>query len=339
MTTPLRIGTLGTGSIVARALLGPASEVPEVTVAAVASRSPEKARSYADTHGIAKACRYDELIADPDIDIVYIALPNSMHAEWSIRALKAGKHVLCEKPMTSNLAQANEVAAAAGRSRGVYMEAFHFPYHPFAKRVRDILDTRAIGRILSADAQFQIPARAFTPTNIRFNFELAGGAMMDAGCYVVQALRSMLGESRQVLDAVATVDRADPRVDTGMRATVEFEGDRRATLCASFLAGEKAAVDITLRGESGQLTISSLYVPQWGGALRLELAGRTYSEAAEPTPSYVFQLRELVRCVRDGAPVLTSAANGAVNMSLIDAIYQKAGLPLRGDSDPGFSAS
>jgi predicted dehydrogenase len=332
MPNPLRIGTLGTAGIVARALLRPGKDVPEVAVVSVGSRTLEKAQAYASTHGIPKACLYEDVIADPEIDVVYIALPNSMHAEWSIRALRAGKHVLCEKPMTSNTAEALEVARVVAQGTGVYMEAFHFPFHPFAKRVRDILDTRAIGAILSADAQFQIPSRAFQPGNIRFNFALAGGAMMDAGCYIVQALRGILGESRQVMEAVATPDQADPRVDTGMRAIVEFAGGSRATLHASFLAAEKAAVDITLRGEAGELTISSLYVPQWGGSLRLEAGRRVYTESADPTPSYVYQLRELVRCVRDGAPVLTSAANGVANMKLIDAIYSKAGLPLRGQA-------
>lgn len=113
MAEPLRIGVLGTGNIVARALLGPAKDVPEVAVAAVGSRSLDKAQAFANTHGLAKAHRYEDLIADPDVDIVYVALPNSLHAEWSIRALRTGKHVLCEKPMTSNFAEATRSPRSA----------------------------------------------------------------------------------------------------------------------------------------------------------------------------------------------------------------------------------
>jgi predicted dehydrogenase len=141
-----------------------------------------------------------------------------MHAEWSIRALEAGKHVLCEKPMTANEAEARALARAVHRSDRVWMEAFHYPYHPFAKRVRDLLDTRAIGDVQSVDAAFQIPGKFISPDNIRRKFSLGGGALMDLGCYALRALRDILGEPEEVREARAEVDPSEPQVDVRMRA-------------------------------------------------------------------------------------------------------------------------
>jgi predicted dehydrogenase len=332
VTTPLRIGILGSGKIAERALLVPAKEVPEVRIEAVGSRTADRARAYATQHGIATGQSYEELLANPAIDIVYITLPPSLHAMWSIRALEAGKHVLCEKPMTANEAEARQVAQAVHRSDRVYMEAFHFPYHPFARRVRDLLDTGALGDIREAEATFQIPGQFITPGNIRLDYRLGGGALMDAGCYPLRALRGFLGEVVEVREAQAETSPADRQVDMAMRATLGFANGQVGRLHASFLAKDKPDVRVSIRGARGALDITSLYVPQWGGALRLEWGKRVYTEQADPTPSYFFQLKELVRCIRDGAPVLTSVDDGVRNMAAIDAIYRKAGLPPRGSA-------
>jgi predicted dehydrogenase len=326
-----RVGVLGTGSVARQAMLEPAAAVPELRIDAVSSRDAKRGRAYADAHHIPRSMDYEELIQDPGIDIVYITLPPSLHAEWSIRALQAGKHVLCEKPMSSNAREAAEVAAAARRSGRVFMEAFHFPYHPFSKRVRDMLDTNAIGRLQSVDVVFEIPQRVVASTqNIRRQFALGGGVLMDAGCYGVLALRNLLGGFERVVQAHADTDPHDPQVDMAMQATLEFGGGRRGHLHASFLAHDKAAMSVTAHGETGTLAIQSPFVPQWGAALLMQWPQHTYSEAADRTPDYIFQLRELVRSIHDGAPVLTSADNGIANMSAIDAIYTKAGLKPRG---------
>ena len=238
--------------------------------------------------------------------------------------------MLCEKPLTSNEREAREVAAAVRRSGRVYMEAFHYPYHPFTKRVRDLLDTQVLGGIVGAEARFQIPGKYIAAGNIRRQYALGGGALMDAGCYALYALRTLLGEPAHVLEARAQLQAGDPRVDVDMRATLVFPGGRTGRLHASFLAQDVPDVDVVVEGERGRLVLKSLYVPQWGGALRLTWDDHAYEETADPTPSYVFQLRELVRCIRHGAPVLTSVDNGSLNMRAIDAIYTAAGLPLRG---------
>ena len=136
----LRVGTLGAARITPAALIKPARLMPEVTVTAVAARDPERARRFAAQHGIATVHgSYEELLADPDVDAVYNPLPNSLHAPWTLRAIAAGKHVLCEKPLAANEAEAAEVAAAARSSGLVVMEAFHYRHHPLARRMREIV--------------------------------------------------------------------------------------------------------------------------------------------------------------------------------------------------------
>jgi predicted dehydrogenase len=331
MNTPLRIGILGTGYITSGAMIEPAKEVRDAIVAAVGSRSRERARSFAAVHGIPRALSYEQVISDPDIDVVYIALPPSMHAEWTILALQAGKHVLCEKPMSANAAEAQQVAEVVKRGKPVYMEAFHYLYHSFARRVRDILDAHVIGNILGVDAHLVVPNKYITADNIRRKYELGGGAMLDAGCYPLHVLRDWLGEPKQVLSAQAEVDQFDDQADVSMRAELEFADGRRGTLLGGFSDSETPDTEIVITGETGSLEITQMYVPQWGGQLRLTWQGRTYTEQAEPTASYLFQLREFVRCVRDGAPVLSSADEGVKIARNVDAIYEKAGLRLRGN--------
>ncbi len=224
MSTPIRIGILGTGNIAARALLAPVRDVPEVSVTAVASRELARAQAYAAAQGLGQSTTYAGLLEDPEVDVVYVTLPPSMHAEWSIRALEAGKHVLCEKPLAANEAEAQQVATVVQRSGRVYMEAFHYPYHPFARRVRELIDTRSIGPIVAAEARFQIPGKFIAAGNIRRQYALGGGALMDAGCYAMNALRTLLGEPGRVVEAAAQVEPGDPRVDAGMRATLDFAG-------------------------------------------------------------------------------------------------------------------
>lgn len=328
--TPVRIGILGTGTIALRALIDPARSVPEVAVTAVASRDPLRANDFAASHGIGRATDYDGLLADPEVDVVYVTLPNSLHAQWSIRALEAGKHVLCEKPMSANAAEAEQVAAAVDRSGRLYLEAYHQEHHPFHARVLDLVASGAVGDVQHVDVTFQIPGKYIAPTNIRRDYDLGGGALMDAGCYCVHLLRRLLGEPERVVEARADLSDADPRVDLGMTASLAFPGGTTASLRASFLAEDTADVVTTIRGTAGELQVTSIFVPQWGGRLRLTTGDGTVEEDADPTPSYVFQLRHLVRCLREGAPVVTSADDGVRTMRTLDLVYQAAGLPLRG---------
>jgi D-xylose 1-dehydrogenase (NADP+, D-xylono-1,5-lactone-forming) len=186
----LRIGLLSTAKINGSLLGGAraAADVAEVT--AVASRDPGRARDYAAEQGIARAHgSYEELLADPEVDAVYVSLPNSLHVEWSIRALQAGKHVLCEKPLSrhpEDVERAFDAAEDAGR---VLMEAFMWRHTPQADKLLELLPR--VGTLRLVRAAFSFPERQ--PGDVRLNRDLEGGALMDVGCYCVSAARLIAG--------------------------------------------------------------------------------------------------------------------------------------------------
>ncbi len=299
-----------------------------MAVTAVASRTAERAEAFTMEHGIGRATTYEDLLHDPEVDVVYITLPPSLHAEWSIRAMEAGKDVLCEKPLAANAGEAEAIDAAAQRTGRVFVEAYHYHHHPLARRVRDLVGAGAIGAVEHVEARFSIPGRFIRPGNIRLDGALGGGALMDAGCYNVHAVRHLLGEP-EVVAARATVSDDDPTVDLALSADLRFPGGATGTVEADFLGEEGEDVELVLEGTRGRLVVTSLYVPQWGGRLRGEWDGHPFEEPVDPTTSFVFQLRELVRSVRDGSPVLTPAADGAATMRVIDACYRAAGLAPR----------
>ena len=209
-SSPVRIGVLGAAAIVPQALTNPARSVPEASVVAIAARDPKRAEKFALKHHIPRVHQtYDDLLHDPDIDAIYNPLPNSLHAEWTIRALQARKHVLCEKPFASNAREAEEMAKVAGETGLVLSEAFAYRYHPLTARIKEIIANGELGKVRHIDAQFcfLLPA----PNNIRFNYELAGGALMDCGCYPVSLIRYLAESESRVERAEARLYRATSR--------------------------------------------------------------------------------------------------------------------------------
>src|SRR5215475_3015053 len=162
------MGVLGAARIAPNALLKPARAVPEVQVRAIAARDPVRAAAFSGKWGIPVIhSGYSELIADPELDAVYVPLPNGLHAQWTLAALAAGKHVLCEKPFTSNADEARRVAAAAAGTDLVVMEAFHYRYHPLMIRAVDLVGSGAIGEVRHVETKFCFPLPRFS--DIRYN--------------------------------------------------------------------------------------------------------------------------------------------------------------------------
>ena len=324
---PLRIGVLGAAAIVPMALTNPARSVSEVQIIAIAARDPQRAQRFANKHKIPRVHRtYDTLLSDPDIDAVYNPLPNSLHAEWTIRALQAGKHVLCEKPFASNAGEAEEMAKAANETGLVLSEAFAYRYHPLTARVKEVISSGELGKIRHIEAQFcfLLPS----PGNIRFNYALAGGALMDCGCYPVSLIR-YLAEAKPI------VERAEARlcasqVDHKMTADLTFADGSTAHLVCDLLSPRLFRSFLKVEGEAGRLHVFSPFQPHWFHWLRVQGVKGTYSGQVRGKNSYGLQLRAFARAIREGMKLNTDPIDGIGNMRLIDAIYEKANLKLRG---------
>lgn len=238
----LRVGLLGASNIAPMALILPSRSHPEVIVAAVAARDQKKAETYAKKHSIPIVhATYQELLDDPSIDCVYIALPNSLHYEWALRSLQAGKHILLEKPSCSNAEEARMLfnhPLATGPNSPVLLEAFHYRFHPAWQKFLSLIhDDPLSSPIQHAYSQQYLVKGAFPKDDIRFNYSLSGGALMDFGTYNVSCLRQILRSEMEVVDASyrgRTVEReGDEQIDQAIRAnyktasgsTAEFVAD------------------------------------------------------------------------------------------------------------------
>ncbi|WP_433065369.1 Gfo/Idh/MocA family protein [Dactylosporangium sp. CS-033363] len=326
MTEPLRIGILGAARIAPTALIGPARSVPAVTVAAVAARDRARASAFAGKHGIGVVHGgYAELIADPSIDAVYNPLPNGLHHEWTLAALNAGKHVLCEKPLTANAAEAREVSECARRTGLVVMEAFHYRYHPLIEHVRSLIPT--LGEPRHIETSMCIPLPKFG--DIRYDFALAGGAMMDTGCYAVHALRTLAGAEPEVTSARAKLQK--PSIDRAMVAEYRFPGGATGRTAASLWGWPALKLSARYVGTDGSLKIFNYLMPNVYHRLSVTRAGRTTHERVAGERTYVHQLRAFAAAVLEGGPNLTPPEDSVRTMSVIDAVYRAAGLPVRGD--------
>jgi D-xylose 1-dehydrogenase (NADP+, D-xylono-1,5-lactone-forming) len=193
----VKLGLLSTACI-NDAILRGASLTDAVEVVAVGRRDSARAKEYARDHGIPRAHgSYEDLLADPDVDAIYNSLPNALHVEWSIRALEAGKHVLCEKPLDRSPAEVERLFDVAARQGLVVMEAFMYRHHPQTQALRELVASGGIGELRQIRAVFSFMLTE--PENVRLRPDLAGGALMDVGCYCVSGSRLLAGESDEAL--------------------------------------------------------------------------------------------------------------------------------------------
>jgi predicted dehydrogenase len=325
--SPLRMGILGAARIAPMALVRPARAVAEAEVVAVAARDGARARIFARKHGIARVHEsYAALIADPEIDAVYNPLPNGLHCEWTLAALAAGKHVLCEKPIAANADEARQMADAADASGHVLMEAFHWRYHPLVDRVLEIIASDEIGAVRHIEARLCFPLPI--PGDIRYRFDLAGGATMDAGCYAVSQVRHLSGAEPEVVRAEARL--SSPNVDRYMQADLRFADGRTARVTQSLFSSRLLALSTRILGEAGEIRIFNPVAPHVFHRLGVRGRNGRRHERVPGEATYTCQLRAFVRAVAEGQPLPTDGRDGVKNMSVIDAIYDRAGLPRRG---------
>jgi predicted dehydrogenase len=336
----LRIGTFGSSRISHPALIEPSGSVPEVTVVGVAARDVARAEAFALRHGIPAAYgSYQEMLDDPDVDAIYNPLPNSLHGPWTLRAIAAGKHVLCEKPFASNADEAAQVAAAAAGSGLVVMEAMHYRYHPLTRRLCDVVAELGGARHMQAWTSFAIT----NPDDIRYDFALGGGALMDGGCYAIDCLR-MLGASDgqsdgqsepSVTGALAdpvTPDAGGAMADRSLAVRLAFPGGATGWFESTFTRDGEFRADLHVICRDGLVHLDNFIFPHRGRlvATRDQRGGVVVAdEEGDGETTYVHQLRAFAAAIVSGDPIPTSAEHAAVTMRLIDDAYRAAGLAPR----------
>ena len=319
---------LGAARIADEGIIAPARTLGHEVVA-VAARDRTRAEAFAAGHGIATVHdSYAGVIADPGVDLVYNALVNSLHARWNIAALQAGKHVLSEKPLTSNADQARAVRTATLASPGQVAEGFHYRHHPVNLRLGELVTSGALGDIRRVDLVLTIPAPP--DTDPRWSRELAGGATMDLGCYVLDAARQLgawIGAAPRIVAADATL-RA-PELDASMRVELGYPGGVTGH-CTWDMDAADRIMAWTVTGTQGTATSPAFAVPHTGNRLLVTRNGQTSQEVLGDQTSYTYQLARLAGALQGGPPFPAGIDGSVANAELIDECYRRVGLSPRG---------
>ena len=314
----MRWGLLSTANINEKLLAG-ARGTDEATVVAVASRDRGRAEEFARAHEIERAHgSYEALLEDPDVEAVYIPLPNSLHVEWSVRALEAGKHVLCEKPLSRRPAEVEEAFAAAERAGRVLEEAFMWRHHPQTLRLRELLDEGVVGTLRMVRASFSFPLTDVS--DIRMQGSLDGGSLMDVGCYCVSGCRVVAGAEPEHVSAEQVVGGED--VDVALAATLRFPGDVIGSFHCGFSVGRRHHLEAI--GDEASLFLAD---PWHGRAPGIEVRrddGVELVRVADANP-YTHELIDFARAARgEGGGVRLGKSDALAQARVIEALYASA---------------
>jgi predicted dehydrogenase len=326
----IRIGILGAARIAPRGIITPANALLGAEVVAIGARNLERAQDFAAQHSIPLACgSYGELIARDDIDLVYVALPPSAHAEWCSAALASGKHVLVEKPFASNTQDATQMVAAARAAGRHLLEAFHYRFHPLFERALSALRSGSIGKIRHIEAVFnaQLPD---TPGELRYIEELGGGALMDLGCYCMHWIRTVANDEPTVVSAQARC--GVPGVDLDISAELAFTSGPTATLKCSMQPLDGVLFRrLRVLGDKGVLELDNPVTPHSGATLSIETDAPSVPQIVSGgETTFHFQLRHVIEVIEGRAEPLTGGDDAIGNMRAIDAVYRAAGMRPRG---------
>jgi predicted dehydrogenase len=311
-----RWGVLGAARINQQVLEG-AALAEGTQVVAIAARDRDRAQAQADTFDIESVLgSYDELLADDGIEAVYIPLPNALHVDWSVRALEAGKHVLCEKPLARSEAQARRAFAAARAADRLLMEAFMWRHTAQTKRLRELLDQGVVGRVRMIHATFGFLLDR--EGDVRLSAELEGGALMDVGCYCVSAARLVAGEPVHVRAEQVT---GGDGVDVRLAATMRFPDDVLAVIDCALDAPLGHRLSIV--GEEGELVLDDPFHARTPGILQLGGQTPQLHEVPYVNP-YAAQFENFSAAVRGEAEPLLGARDAVAQAAAIEALYRSA---------------
>jgi D-xylose 1-dehydrogenase (NADP+, D-xylono-1,5-lactone-forming) len=316
MSDTVRWGFLSTANINAKLLAG-AAQSDRVDVIAVASREAARAEAYAREHGIERAHgSYEALLEDPEVEAVYISLPNSMHVAWSIRAVEAGKHVLCEKPFSRHPDEVERAFDAADQAGRLLMEAFMYRHNPQTKRLQELVEDGAIGRLRLIRAVFSFPL-ADSP-NVRLDPSLDGGGLMDVGCYCASGARLLAGEPVHVYGEQVAAATGVDEVFTG---TMRFTEDVLAEIDCGLVLPMRDELEAI--GEEGSIFLDDPWHCR-KPVLELRTARGAEEIALEPVDSYQLELENTSDAIRGRAKPLLGREDALGQARAIDALYRSA---------------
>jgi D-xylose 1-dehydrogenase (NADP+, D-xylono-1,5-lactone-forming) len=313
--TAVRWGVVSTAHI-NRKLLPGARAAEGVEIVAVGSRDPERAKAFAAEHGIARVHgSYEALLADPDVDAVYIPLPNSLHVPWSVRALEAGKHVLCEKPLSRRAADVEAAFDAADRAGRLLMEAFMWRYHPQTEVLQRL--AREIAPLRVVRAAFGFPLPGDDTGNVRWLADLEGGALMDVGCYCVSALRLLSGGEPERIAGQAV--KAPSGVDMRFTGLLQFPGDVLGMFDCGFDVPHRSAIEVV--GEGGTIVSDD---PWHGVTPRMTFTnpdGKTEEVPVTAANPYRLEIEDVSNAIRDGGDPRLGRNDALGQARTIEALY------------------
>jgi xylose dehydrogenase (NAD/NADP) len=319
----LRWGIIGCAGIAINAVMPAIRKSATSELAAVASRGLDKAKEVAEKFELDKAYgSYEQLLADPSIDAVYIPLPNHLHREWTIRAAEAGKHILCEKPLALNAREAEEMVEACAVAGVTLAEAFMYRHHPRMARLREIIRSGEIGdlRVLRGAFTFN---NAEEKTNIRYRSEWGGGSLYDVGCYPLSAARLLLSEEPKAVSVHALFSPDHDHVDMMASGIVEFAGGISLTFDCGMWACFRQNLEIV--GTDGRIEVPHAFLTGDDNAgFTVESREGTRIEQVEGYNSYVLQVDDFARTVWGEQPQLFKPEDAVRNMKVIDACLRSA---------------
>ncbi|KAH9924558.1 uncharacterized protein B0H18DRAFT_426033 [Fomitopsis serialis] len=359
--SPLRFGVLGAARIAPDAIVKPARNHEDVLVTAIAARNQERADAFAKQWDIPKAyggsMAYQDLVDDLEVDAVYIGLPNSLHFEWTMKALAAGKHVLCEKPIADNEEEARQMFAFAAERNLVLLEAWQVRFHPSLLRVKELVDE--LGPIVNMSTYLGVwDSVFFLKDDIRFNYDLGGGALMDMAPYPINCMRFLTSHEASVHSATATLRPGTTNIDRKIETHLSFgPADIPATIITDScmdgwgpfgLLPQWIKMVLRVECKEGAVEWSNYVLPHLYHSITVHpKGGAAWTEAAykpkeglgeEWWSAYRYQLEAFVDKVRGRQPsAWRSAEDSMESMKAIDAIYTECGLPLRPTSQFTFS--
>jgi len=298
-------------------IIAAANKSDRVRIMGVASRDRARAEAYARANQIPRSYgTYEELLGDPDIDALYVSLPNSMHVDWSIRALEAGKHVLCEKPLSRHAGDVEKVFSVAESSGRLLMEAFMYRHHPQTSRAKELIAEGAVGRPQLVRAAFSF--NLTRPDDIRLSAELEGGSLMDVGCYCVSGTRNLFGEPEVVFgDQLTTPDG----VDTVFSGTMRMRGDVLASFDSALSLSDRDEFEVI--GDEASIFLDDPWHCR-SPIIELRREDKVEQITIEVTDSYQRQLENFGDAIDGRAAPLLGREDSMGQARAIEALYRSA---------------